>query len=183
LADNGGTMIFPREHLVAALHARGICYLAPSPQGDEPPMTDEDVIIGLAASRDGRLRFALAALLIVHPVLAGVAARLVETRSGASALRPPEWAWDEIRRQYVAAMYLQRMWRTRLSLCLGERPLIPERFSVELGLPAADTMYGEMGLRTLTDRSPFNDWSSYEQVIDLLCEQPCRTPEAVTVSQ
>jgi hypothetical protein len=44
-------MMFPREHLVAALHARGICYLAPSPHGDEPPLTDEELIVGLAASR------------------------------------------------------------------------------------------------------------------------------------
>jgi hypothetical protein len=120
--------------------------------------------------------------LIAHPELAGTAGNVAEARHLPDAsTQPPEWAWDELRRQYAAAMYLQRMWRTRLNLCLGERPLIPERFSAELDLPAADVMYGEMGLRTLTDRSAFNDWSSYEQVVDLLCDQPCRTPEADNV--
>jgi hypothetical protein len=172
-------MMFDRDLLVAALHARGICYLAPSPQGDEPALTDDELLIGLAASRDGRLRFALAALLLAHPDLAENAARLAAAqRSPHPGMQPPDAAWGELRRQYAAAMYLQRMWRTRLSLCIGERSLIPERFSSELDLPAADEMFGEKGLRTLTERSAFNDWSSYEQVIDLLCDQPCSTPEA-----
>lgn len=177
MADNGPTMLFPRDHLVAALHARGICYLAPSPQGDEPELNDDELIVGLATSRDGRLRFALAALLLAHPKLAERAAELAEARVGPRDDVPtPDWAWTELRKQYAAAMYLQRMWRTRLSLCMGERPLIPERYSAELDLPHADEMFGEKGLRALTERSAYNDWSSYEQVIDLLCDQPCSTP-------
>lgn len=166
--------MFPRDHLVAALHTRGICYLAPTPHGDEPPLTDDELILGLAASRDGRLRFALAALLLVHPDLAEKAVCLVEQHCNPSPdKQPPTWAWDEVRKQYVAAMYLQRMWRTRLDMALGERPLIPEHFTKELDLPASNVMYGEQGLRALTERSAYNDWSSYEQVIEMLCEQPC----------
>jgi len=168
--------MFPRDHLVAALHARGICYLAPTPHGDEPPLTDDELILGLAASKDGRLRFALAGLLLAHPELADNAICLIEQRCNpAPDKHPPDWAWDELRRQYVAALYLQRMWRTRLSMCMGERPLIPEHFTQELQLPAADALHGELGLRALTERSAFNDWSSYEQVVDMLCEQPCST--------
>lgn len=166
--------MFPRDHLVAALHARGICYLAPTPHGDEPPLTDDELILGLAASKDGRLRFALAALLLVHPELAERAIRLIEQHGNPVPDRPaPDRAWDEVRKQYVAAMYLQRMWRTRLNMALGERALLPEHFTKELDLPLPDAMYGEQGLRALTERSAFNDWSSYEQVIEMLCEQPC----------
>jgi hypothetical protein len=81
----------------------------------------------------------------------------------------------ELQKQYAAAMYLQRMWRTRLRMHFGETPLIPELFTAEMDLPSADAMFGEMGLRILTDRSPYNDWSSYEQVVDLICDQPCAT--------
>ena len=174
--DNAGTMLFHRDHLVAALHARGICYLAPSPHGDEPALSDAELIIGLAASKDGRLRFALAGLLLVHPELANLAAHLIDTCDASAIGKPvPPAAWDELRRQYVAATYLQRMWRTRLAFYFGEQPDIPDRFSESLKLPAAGVMHGEMGLRMLTERSPYNDWSSYEQVIDMICEQPCRT--------
>ena len=174
--DNAGTMLFPRDQLVAALHARGICYLAPTPQGDEPALNDAELILGLAASKDGRLRFALAGLLLVHPELAGLAAHLIETHdtSAISKHVPPE-AWDELRKQYVAAAYLQRLWRTRLAFHFGEQTDIPDRFTETLDLPKADVMHGEMGLRMLTERSLYNDWSSYDQVIEMICEQPCRT--------
>jgi hypothetical protein len=174
--DNAATMMFSRELLVAALHARGICYLAPSPTGDEPVLSDAELMLGLAASKDGRVRFALAGLLLVHPELAGLAAHLIDTcdTTGISQPVPPK-AWDELRKQYVAAACLQRMWRTRLAFYFGEQPEIPDRFTESLNLPKAGVMHGEMGLRMLTERSPYNDWSSYEQVIDMICEQPCRT--------
>jgi len=169
-------MMFPREHLVAALHARGICYLAPSPHGDEPALSDAELMLGLASSKDGRLRFSLAGLLLVHPELARLAAHLIETFDikGISKPVPPK-AWEELRKHYVAAVYLQRMWRTRLALHFGEQPEIADQFTESLNLPKANVMHGEMGLRMLTERSPYNDWSSYEQVIDMICEQPCQT--------
>lgn len=168
-------MPIPRDHLVAALHARDVCYLAPTPTGDEPELSDEQLMTGLAASKDGRARFALAGLMLRHPELAEAVARLASD----PALSDPVRA--ELRKQYAAAAYLQRMWRTRLALCLGVKDtLIPERFTRELNLPPADDMFGERGLRELCDRSPFNDWSSYEQVVDLLCDQPCAKARPVT---
>jgi|GEM_PF-844539 len=175
-------MLFPRDQVVAALHQRGVCYLAPSPQGDEPPLTDDELIMALAMSQDGRLTFALAGLLLVHPELAARVADLVETRTGPAGAEGPEWAWDELRKQYLAAMYLQRLWRTRLRLVFGELPLIPERFVERLSLPKPDIMFGEMGLRALTDLSPFNDWSSYQQVVDMICEQPCAAEPVPSIS-
>ncbi len=163
-----------REELVAALHARGICYLAPSPHGDERPLSDDELIVGLASSPDARVRFALAGLLLVYPELAERAAAIIQ---GEAPIVVSGAVRAEMTKQYLAAMYLQRMWRTRLKMQFGEKPLIPERFTAEMGLPPADALFGELGLRTLTERSLYNDWSSYEQVVDLLCEQPCATSD------
>jgi hypothetical protein len=163
-----------RDDLVAALHARDVCYLAPTPHGDERTLTDDELILGLAQTKDARLRFALAALLLIHPELAERMAHLAEneTRPGVQA---------ELYKHYLAAMYLQRMWRTRLRMAFGETALIPERFTHELNLPTAEAMNGELGLHRLTENSLFNDWSSYEQVIELICEQPCATNDVIAI--
>lgn len=160
-----------RDDLVAGLHARGVCYLTPTPHGDEKPLSDDELIAGIAQADDARLRFALAGLFLVHPELAARAIQL-------DALLA-DGARDELRKQYVAAMYLQRLWRTHLRLQFGETPLIPEHFTHEMDLPAPDVMHGEMGLRLLCDRSPYNDWSSYQQVIDLISAQPCATNDVI----
>jgi hypothetical protein len=160
-----------RDDLVAALHARDVCYLAPTPHGDEKSLSDDELILGLARTKDARLRFALAALLLIHPELAERVAHLAEHNE----------AQTELRKHYLAAMYLQRMWRTRLRMTFGESPLIPERFTHEMNLPAAEAMNGELGLFRLTENSLFNDWSSYEQVIELICEQPCATNDVMVL--
>jgi hypothetical protein len=160
-----------RDDLVAGLHARGVCYLAPTPHGDERLVSDDELIAGLAASDNARLRFALAALLLAQPELAERAAAL------APALPAP--AGRELRKQYAAAMYLQRLWRTRLTSQFGPTPLIPERFTsaadspTGAALPGPGEMHGKLGLARLCEASPYNDWSSYEQVVELLCNQPC----------
>ena len=155
-----------RDDLVAGLHARGVCYLAPTPVGDELPVSDDVLSAGLAASPDARLRFSLAALFLRHPGLAEAVERVHVAGLPAAALR-------ELEKHYAAAVYLQRLWRTRLRLAFGETPLLPERYLEAQGLPAPDFMHGEFGLRRLTERGLFNDWSSYEQAVDLLIDQPC----------
>ncbi len=170
---------FERDDLVAGLHERGVCYLAPTPTGDERRMADEELLIGLAQTKDARLRFALAGLMLVRPQLAEVCAALIELRHMQFL---PKTIQAELQKQYLAAMYLQRMWRTRLRMAIGEQPLIPERFVQELNLPSADTMHGEMGLHHLTHSSPFNEWSSYQQVVDLICDQPCVTDNLIPIS-
>ena len=154
-----------RDDLVAGLHVRGVCYLTPTPHGDERQLGDDELIVGIAQADDARLRFALAGLFLLRPDLAARAVQLEPALTGSMR--------DELRKQYAAAMYLQRLWRTHLCLQFGETPLIPEHFTREMDLPAPDVMHGEFGLRLLCDRSPYNDWSSYQQVIDLLSAQPC----------
>jgi hypothetical protein len=168
-----------RDDLVAGLHARGVCYLAPTPHGDEAPLSDDELITGIAQAEDARLRFALAGLFLVHPELATRARELVYHTNGRAL---PEHARDELRKQYVAAMYLQRLWRTHLRLHFGEKPLIPEQFTQEMNLPSPDHMHGELGLRLLCERSPYNDWSSYQQVVDLISNQPCPTDDIIALS-
>ncbi len=166
------TPAYTRDDLVAGLHARGVCYLTPTPHGDELALDDDALIAGIAAAEDARLRFALAGLFLVHPELAN--------RATALDASLPTSAQAELRKQYVAAMYLQRLWRTHLRMQFGETLLLPEQFTAALDLPPPDMMHGEYGLRLLCDRSAYNDWSSYQQVIDLLSAQPC-APDRVMV--
>jgi len=82
----------------------------------------------------------------------------------------------ELIAHYMAAVYLQRMWRTRLGFYLDVR-LLPDLFSAQLGLPAPDERFGKAGLHALAqwhaNRSPFpfNHLSSYHHVMDLLFAQ------------
>jgi len=165
---------YTRDDLVAGLHARGVCYLTPTPHGDELALSDDALITGISSAEDARLRFALAGLFLVRPDLAERAAELDASLNGAEQ--------SELRKHYVAAMYLQRLWRTHLRLQFGDTPLIPERFTVKMGLPAPDVMHGEYGLRLLCDRSAYNDWSSYQQVIDLISNQPCSPSRIMTIT-
>lgn len=170
-----------RDDLVAGLHARGVCYLAPTPFGDERVLGNEDILVGLAESRDARLRFALAGLLLVHPELASIVIGLVEPARTSAPIRISDVARRELQKQYLAAMYLQRMWRTRLRLALGDTSLIPNHFTQDGVWPAADAMHGKLGLHQLTENSPFNEWSSYEQVVELICNQPCATADLISI--
>ena len=163
-----------RDDLVAGLHARGVCYLTPTPHGDEQALGDDELIAGIARAEDARLRFALAGLFLLRPELA---LRAIEIEPVLPAV-----ARDELRKQYVAAACLQRLWRTHLRLQFGDTPLIPEHFTRELDLPSPELMHGELGLRVLCERSPYNDWSSYQQVIDLLGNQPCASNEVIPLT-
>jgi hypothetical protein len=163
-----------RDDLVAGLHARGVCYLTPTPHGDEQALSDDELIRGIASAEDSRLRFALAGLFLLHPEIAERAAMVDATLTGSQQA--------ELRKQYAAAVYLQRLWRTHLRLQFGETALIPERFLAEMGLPSPDLMHGEYGLRLLCDRSSYNDWSSYQQVIDLLSTQPCAPDRVIMLT-
>jgi hypothetical protein len=162
---------FDRDEIVAALHARGVCYLVPTPTGGERPMNDEQLILALASSNDARLRFSLSALLVRNPPLAELAASLVETTT-------PKVS-DEIKKQYLAALYLQRIWASKLKARFGKTARITERFWESMGLSSPDVNFGEIGLWELSQFSEFNDWATYEDVVELLCECPCVSEENI----
>jgi hypothetical protein len=124
------------------------------------------LIASLAAHSEARLRQALIALFLLQPQLAPLVPHL------RGDLEP--CAAQELLAYYMAAMYLQTMWRTRLGYYLESLPELPDYFSAELELPKAKELYGKAGLYALANwharQAPyhFNHLSAYEGVADLL---------------
>lgn len=156
------------EALVAALRERGVDYLAPSDAQGEP-LADETLLASLAAHDNPRLVQALIALFMLHPQLAPLVPPL-RARLGA----PAE---VELLAHYMAAVYLQSMWRIRLDHYLPPTPDLPDYFSGELGLPSPDDEFGKAGLYALADwhsahaAGRANHLSEYEGVAALLLDR------------
>lgn len=154
-----------RETLVAALRDRGVDYLV-SEEARGEPISDDLLIASLAGHDDARLRSALTALFLLHPELANGLPPLLE--------RLEPLARSELQARYMAAVYLQRFWRTRLEIYNLSTPDLPDLFSAQLGLPAADEMYGKPGLQALAEwhqrQRPvtYNRRVEYELVIEHL---------------
>lgn len=160
-------LVRDRETLVAALRERGVDYLAPSDAQGEP-VGDEALIASLAAQDDPRLVQALIALFMLHPNLARLVPPLRARLSAPAAV--------ELLVHYMAAVYLQSMWRIRLNHYLPPTPDLPDYFSGELGLPDALDLYGKAGLYALADWHSAhavgraNHLSEYEGVAELLLQ-------------
>jgi hypothetical protein len=153
------------DRLAAALRTRSVDYLASSDAWAEP-LDDETLIASLAAHSQPRLVQSLIALLLIHPELAPQVPLL---RAG---LAPA--AQVELLAHYMAAVYLQSMWRIRLDHYLPPTPDLPDYFSTELGLPDALDLYGEAGLYALAKwhsahaAGQANHLSEYQSVAQLL---------------
>ncbi len=155
-----------RETLVAALRERGVRYLTPTDAVALGPIDDATLIEGLASSPDPRLRQALIALFLLQPELAPSVASL-KTRLDASAA-------TELVAHFMAAVYLQRMWRLRLDRVLGEAGELPDLFSKQYGLPDPSDGHGKPGLHALAEwhaaarGARADHLSEYEGVLELL---------------
>ena len=131
-------------------------------------MDDATLIASLAAHDNPRLVQALIALFMLHPDLAPLVPLLRARLSPAAQV--------ELLAHYMAAVYLQSMWRIRLNHYLPPTPDLPDYFSGELGLPDRDDEYGKAGLYALADwhsaHAPgrSNHLSEYEGVAELLLE-------------
>lgn len=163
-------MKYQRETLVAKLRERGISYLAPSDAAaSEVISSDQDLIQAILQQSDARLRLALVSLFIRRPDLAEYVPALVEKVAPAQAV--------ELQILYMAAVYLQRLWLTRLSFYLENISLLPDLYSHELKLPPADERFGKAGLYALAEmwsaRSTysFNRLVSLNKMMDLFFEQ------------
>jgi len=159
-----------RERLVTALQENGICFLAGGTEGGESAgLSPTALIAGLANDSDPRLRLALTALFLLHPDWAEYVPGVVATLDEAAA--------RELQARYMAAVYLQRLWRTRLGFYLGDFRVLPDLYSRLLGLPPADERYGKTGLVALAEwharhsAYPFNRLASYRKAADLLFGQ------------
>lgn len=156
---------YDRETLVAELRERGVAYLAPSDaRSVAPPPNDAKLILALLAQPDARLRMGLVPLFIRHPALAAEVERLAVEIDPALRL--------ELQTYYQAAVYLQRLWRSRLGFYLDTTVLLPDLFSAEMGLPPADERHGKVGLYELADvwsarsRYPFDRLAEINQTFE-----------------
>lgn len=163
-------MIYERETLVAKLREAGVSYLAPSDAAaTEEVSSMAALLMAVINQADGRLKLALIPLFIRHPELAQNVPDLVEQL-------PPEESLD-LQTYYMAAVYLQRHWKSLLRLYLGSNNLLPDLFSQSLGFPPADESFGKTGLYELADawqarsKYPFNRLASLKQTMDLFFEQ------------
>lgn len=162
-------MSYQRETLVAALRERGIAYLAPGDaKSTEAITSDEDLILALVEANDVRLHLALVTLFIRHPQLANCIPTLIKKIPSSQVL--------ELQTLYMAAVYLQRLWATRLSFYLDNITLLPDLYSHQLNLPSADERFGKAGLHALaeqwTARSShfFNRLASLNKTMELFFE-------------
>lgn len=158
--------------LVGALERRGIRHLAPGRpvSAQETPRDAEALFLRLGQSQEVRLNEAIIPLLLTHPHLAEAAHRAFARLSGA--------ARDKALRRYVAAAALQRMWKTRLSLALGPRPLLPPAYLEELGLPPLEQDDGRATLWELARqeerRYGYDAWAGYTSLADLVLAEMAR---------
>ncbi len=158
-------VVVDRDRLVAALRELGVDWLAPS-DAQGAPIADEALVASLAAHEDPRLRQALIGLFLLHPELGEIAPRVRGQMT--------EEAGRELIVYYLAAVYLQEMWRIRLSRYLPPQPRLHDYFSRALGLPPREDEHGSAGLYALAEwhsaHAPvrFNYRSAYEGTADLL---------------
>jgi hypothetical protein len=159
-----------RETLVAQLGQQGVTYLAPSDAVAREAIPSEDaLLVALLEQHDSRLRLALIHLLIRHPDLAGRVSHLVDQLDPTLAV--------ELKTLYMAAVYLQRLWKTRLGFYLDTTTLLPDLFSQQLALPPADERFGKTGLYDLAEawqarsRYPYDRLAALHNTMDLFFEQ------------
>jgi hypothetical protein len=156
------------DRLAAALNEYGIRHVSPSLRVDGPVALDPTGLFeALWRSPDARLQEATVPLLITWPDLAGAAHAAIRRLSSSLA--------DRARRRYVAASAFQRMWRTRLQMALGARPLIPPAYVDELGLPSLDDDFGRATLLELARQEEalygYNAWAGYTSLMDLVLQE------------
>ena len=152
------------ETLVAALRQRGVDWLAPSDAVLGEAVGDQQLIASLAAHPDPRLRAALTGLFLLH-------SQLWVTVENASEVLD-EAGRHELAARFMAAVYLQRYWRTRLTAHSDSFVELPDLFSTSLGLPPADEAFGKPGLYALAEWHksrtvvPYNRLAEYNQVAE-----------------
>ena len=158
------------DQLVAILRESGVRYLVPTDARADvsQPLNTLDLLKRLAESDDPRLRHSLIGLFILHPDWADLAKHLAASLQGATRI--------ELLAHYMAAVYLQRLWRTRLGFYV-EVQLLPDLFSDQLGLPSPEIRSGKTGLHALAKwhadqlGTIYNYLSAYKKTMDLLFEQ------------
>lgn len=142
-------------------------WLAPSDAAGAP-LTDETLIASLAASEEARLRAALTGLFLLQPELANEIPKVLDSLTNLGL----ESAEVELAARYMAAVYLQNLWRTKLKRYLGNFPDLRDLYSSKLELPAAQEGFGKPGLIALAEwhtqqtSAGYNRLAEYQQLIE-----------------
>ena len=157
---------FPRETLVATLRDNGVSYLVPGDADtDEVLKSPLRLLSALLRQPDARLKLAIVPLFLRQPALA----------ENVSTLAAPQSL--ELQTLYMSAVYLQRNWRSRLSIYLDDMTLLPDLFSRQMNLPPPEERFGKTGLYELADswqarsHHPFARLAALQQTVDLFFEQ------------
>jgi len=129
-----------RDCIVDALVEHGVTYLAGG-RGLPSAISDAELIRTLVESDDARLRLAIIPLFLSRPDLNASVPAIIKQLS-------PERALD-LKQRYMAAVCLQRFWRTRLNQTIGQNALLPDLYSGELGLPSLNVQHGKHTLNAL----------------------------------
>lgn len=132
------------DALIAALDALDVPFLRGDAQDKtERAMTAEALFVGLAESREARVRSAIIPLLLRHPELAA------EARAAAAHLKGEPQETLEL--FYTAATLLQRKFATRLKRLFGAQPRLPDYFSRDLGIVLSEDV--ETALTQVADEN------------------------------
>ena len=156
------------DRLAEALNRYGIRHVAPGgPPRGRIPSDPAELFSELDRASSVRLQEAVIFLLLTYPELAPAAQAAIEGLDGVRR--------DKAMRKYVAACALQRMWRTRIALALGPRPLIPPAFLDEFSLPSLEEDYGRATLLALAADEEacygYHAWAGYTSLMDLFLRE------------
>ncbi|MBF6589399.1 MAG: hypothetical protein IVW57_02570 [Ktedonobacterales bacterium] len=170
------------DRLIAELRSHGIAFLTGGRDATldaevaRDPLATAELLDQLARCEEPSVRYAVIALLLLHPDLAD--------SLPSDSPDVAESARERLIVMALAAIYLQRMWRSRLTLALGPIPWLPARFWRARGLPDPDGpplgRAAEYGLQALAVRErrrlskPFNFLSMWQQQVDHLIAQGWR---------
>jgi hypothetical protein len=121
--------VWPVDRLATELNSLGVHFVT----GGEselsiPSLPSAELLAGLVAQPEARLRLALIPLLLVHPELA--------TAIPEALARLSEREQLTLKLFYTAAVILQQCHAEQLRALLGQYILLPDRFATELEIPA-----------------------------------------------
>jgi hypothetical protein len=156
------------DRLVTELNRWGVHFVTGgAPEWSVPSLPSPELLAGLAAQSEARLRLALIPLLLVHPELAAI-------RPGALG-RLSEREQLTLKYFYTAAVILQQFHAEQLWALLGRYDPLPDRFALELGIPTTEDCLDRLkhlGERHRTFSGLAINWvGTYRHAADRLLKQ------------
>jgi hypothetical protein len=122
------SMMGSADRLVTELNRLGVHFVTGGElEWSAPSLPPAELLAGLAAQSEARLRLALIPLLLVHPELA--------TTLPEALARLSEQEQLTLKLFYTAAVILQQCHAEQLRALLGRYDPLPDHFATELGIP------------------------------------------------